>query len=228
MRIAVIAAIFLAPQSAEETLSKIEDALAGARTISVTFRFSGEPKPGEMGNRGAGEGTVLLKEGGKVNLSLRGTDGQKRREFSVVSDGQKLRIKLVGKARDEAAPGRFKDAMAVAVARLGPGVAMFYTDLIGPDNPKEMPDFKKVLPVSDVKPGADEKEGRSIRYRVKYEDDGQVFDIRLWYDPQTFRPLKRVVEVAGSTGASVVAETYEGVAFDAEIPDERFRIPADE
>jgi hypothetical protein len=83
--------------------------------------------------------------------------------------------------------------------------------------------LKDLLPVSEIKAGPDDKAAKTLTYKLKVERE--IVDVRLWYEPQTLKILKRTL--SGKSGESELSltETYEGLVLDAEIPDEKFKLP---
>ena len=77
-------------------------------------------------------------------------------------------------------------------------------------------DHESMLALSDVQAAADDGGLKTLTYKVGY------FNARLWYDPKTSLPVKRVREskVLGS-----VTEVYEEITLNPDIPDEEFKLP---
>jgi len=51
--------------------------------------------------------------------------------------------------------------------------------------------------------------------------------MKIWYDPVTFRPIKRKREMEQPLGAGMttVTETYDEWSIDGNIPEEKFKLP---
>jgi hypothetical protein len=90
-------------------------------------------------------------------------------------------------------------------------------------------DFQNTLAVSDLKTGPDEGNAKTLSYRLKRlkypKDPGpETFaNVKVFYDPKTFHPLKRVYTQEGREGSTT--ETFEELVLDEDIPDEKFAIP---
>jgi hypothetical protein len=59
---------------------------------------------------------------------------------------------------------------------------------------------------------------------VSFETDGK-FEVELWYDTKTLYPTKRIFKTHAIGFEGVTVETYAKCVLDADIPDEKFKIP---
>jgi outer membrane lipoprotein-sorting protein len=52
-------------------------------------------------------------------------------------------------------------------------------------------------------------------------------DVRLWYDPKTLKLLKRTVDFGKKDSQGTIRESYEEFTLNADIPEEKFKLPAE-
>ena len=93
--------------------------------------------------------------------------------------------------------------------------------------------------VSGVTQGADEGKTKSLIYRLG-DEKGTPIEVRLWYDPDSLKPVKRMfrfkfeaeeeregfkLKFKFAPTEGTYTEIYEEVVFDADISDEKFKLP---
>jgi hypothetical protein len=71
--------------------------------------------------------------------------------------------------------------------------------------------------------GPGEGAAKSLSYTLK--DQGESFDVKLWYDPKTYALLKRQITGLGGTTKRVVTETYETCSLNEKLAAENFVLP---
>src|SRR5258706_438216 len=84
----------------------------------------------------------------------------------------------------------------------------------------------KWLRVSRFKLGENDDKAKTLSYRLEVGQKARPVDVSIWFDPESFKLLKRkiVYEVEGGRQVTTT-ETYDEITFDAEIPEENFTLP---
>ena len=208
-------------QRAEETFKKIEDSILEAKTISVTIRRGDTDAFGEEVT------TLLLKKGNKFRLETKRSVKGKLCETVVISDGR--RAYTQGKPELDAAPQE-DNRHQVSLSRLGytPMTLWSYSRSQGCVVMREPTDWRQELDLSNVRLGGTDIRGMTLLYNVRARrgPKGEPladYEITTWYDPATFRPLRRKVE--GIDKRFSLTEVYENLTLNADIPDEKFKLP---
>ena len=219
----------LPQESPDETLRKIEEAIERAGTVRVRFMVSVHSP-----EQHKSVGFLLLKKGGKVHGMVKRLNGKNEGDVIVVSDGSRLAYKYGEEWTAEELPKTFYGGVTATLARLGASQAAnigagWYHVVWHPDGCKE------TLEVSDIQAGKPDGDAPTISYTVQVK--GVNYDsrdyVRLWYEPATLKPIKRSFKTVASLRANggvrkeggEYTEIYEEYTLDAEIPDDRFRIP---
>jgi hypothetical protein len=225
----VALAFVLQDPSAEETLKKIEHAIDSPKTLSFKVSIEGTGKLDGMEYTSKLSGSIFLKGVTRASIAFTGTANGKPKETRFLSDGTRCQLwsdhQRGGEIEATDALGR---QIRTGFAR--GGVAQL--DLILPiktvpgKTPPEPLDLDKLLLLSDFKPGAEEKPLRMITYTLKTpdEEDG-TYQVRLWYDPNSYLPKKRVSVLKAKDAEGTITETYEDWAVNSEIPDGTFTFP---
>ena len=155
--------------------------------------------------------TTLLNRSDSLNLNVQqipqGTGGK----LGVVRDEERTEVEVPSDLG-----GFAKDVLA----RLGTQWVVFVLKHYQEPMQKHA-DVKTEHPVSDFKYEADEGTEKCISYRLKAFDRNDFFDARVYYDPKTLRILKR----AFSYDRTKRIEVFEEFTLDADIPDEKFKLP---
>jgi len=212
-------------QNAEETFKKIEDQIVTAKTLEVKFTL-GSGAAGDVDGEKAVRmsGTLLLKDGNKGLLTHRTTPFPI--DTTRLSDGK--RIRTAGLKFETDTPENFKEGTLLGLARAGMMPTMFlaFQMLDIGEQEKSFQAFVKTLRIEKIQQGEDDGAVKTLTYAVRVADayqpnKAETLEARLWYDPKTFKILKRTM----TSGGKVLLETYEGWVFNAELPDEKFTLP---
>lgn len=224
MNLLLAAVLLLQDKTAEETFKKIETQIETAKTVSLKFKIEVSGKPEHDGT-----GTILFKGGNKSFIEIKGGGW----DLTGISDGVKTYSCWGGftPTVTEANKNQ-KRNISITFARLGIIQSMtleFFLGVritMGDQGKKPVEDdFRKLFEVFDIKAGEDDKESKTLTYKVKVPDDRVSADAKVWYDPKTFMLSKLTASVNISKSISVVTETYEEFTLNADIPDERFKLP---
>ena len=94
----------------------------------------------------------------------------------------------------------------------------------------ENPNLPELLKMSDLKHGEDDGALKTLSWTVTVSNTfmpavSKPVPVKLWYDPRTFKPVKRTLTNVKGDVEVKWAETYENVTYDEPIPDEKFKLP---
>jgi outer membrane lipoprotein-sorting protein len=249
----LLAAILLVQdKTAEEIFKKIEEMIEQADSISIRLKYrmildSGKGLPTKEEETTA---VILLNKENKVVVSVEPSpmfDGG-RSDMKVLSDGDRLVVTdESGKTASGTTPKSLGTGFKTILARMGyfgaqwlvPRSPRLPPPVIGGQNPAKLapkeekdPDLKKFLErdlkkdfqITDLKAFTEDGE-HLLRYSLK-QGKGEALEMTLWYDPKTYKPLKRRYVLAGLGTLSIVQlETYVEFSTNADIPDEKFKLP---
>lgn len=209
-------------KAAAEILRKIQEPLEKARSARIRFKVEGNLG----GGRCASTGTLLLREGNRARLESKLSAVRGEAELLVISSGKLLKgttkggsadMPFLPKVAEQDPPenlGAFLRAGMLHSATLTQ--SLFGEDLL----PKPGDDPKKVFAVSNLASGED----GTLTYKLTVGRDSMT--VRLWYDPKTFKPLKRTTMQEGFHFFAQFTETFEEYSLDVDLPDAPFDLPA--
>ncbi len=235
------AAFLLQDKTAEETFRKIEEAIDKAKTISIRMKYklilsSGKPglDPAEMETKAE----ILLNDRNMVQvivdpnaMFVGGGD-----DLSVLSDGTHLRVvDPSDEVRIGDSPKSLTNGFKTILARTGYFGAQLFVPRKDPlALARKEPDLKKFLEgdlkkkfeVLDLASGKD-KDGEWLTYTLGTGEKGDKPQMTIWYSPKTYSLLKRKLAIPFvADGQMIEIETYDEFLLNADIPDEKFRLPA--
>jgi outer membrane lipoprotein-sorting protein len=226
MKVLLVCALLLQDKTAEETYKRIEDMILNAKTVSVKFRFVIDQKRTDTALRIEGPGTILLKGEDKLRITFKYPEGGDDKEYDAVAEGEKGLVRFEGKIGDwriEKGTHRRFRAMLVRGGILGPNQPWpipwcLVASSVGFENWK----------VSEVKQGPDEGKAKTLTYHLRLEKQETPIELKLWYDAESLKPLKRMYRFkAGqpfTESEGTFTETYEELILNADIPDEKFKL----
>jgi len=199
-----------APVAPDVALGRIRQALETADTACIRFAIAPEDEASPA--RGPRKtGVMFLKRGNKVNLSVKewaspDTRGVPQREARLISDGNQMERCLLSR-------GTEIEAERSKPESLSSGVADWY--LRGADLASwpAVVDVTRGEAIREVKSAPGSSNAPAISYKV-----GPV-SVTLWYDPTTFKPLRRSFR---SEGPGHATETYQEYEFNEDMPDSLF------
>jgi outer membrane lipoprotein-sorting protein len=220
-------ALLFQEKTAEETFKKIEDTVHNAKTVRVKFAFEARKKEADKPTIVA-EGTVLLKQGNKVFATESFLIDGKKVDKKQISDGSKMAFWVNDRREDKVTPKNEGAKFLNGVLRAGYVQAQLIKVNFIPLDPKSDPgdlDPRELfILLSDFAFGVDDKEAKTMTYKFK---DYEGVQGKIWYDPKTWKLLKRTIEYSGSD-AGLAVETYPEFTLNADIPDETFKLPGKE
>jgi outer membrane lipoprotein-sorting protein len=200
----------VAPAAPELALQRIREALETSETACI--RFTLEPE-GSNAAGGRKTGVVFLKRGNKVNLSVKewpssDVRGTPEMEARLISDGSRMERCLLRR-------GNEVEAQELKPESIAPGLADWYLRGGNLASWPTVVDVGRGVPIRDVKTVPGTAQSSAVSYRV-----GDL-TVTLWYDPTTFKPLRRSFR---SEGRGSSTETYQEYEFNEEMPDSLFAL----
>ncbi|HYE97915.1 MAG TPA: hypothetical protein VEJ18_03345 [Planctomycetota bacterium] len=200
-------------ESAEESLRRIEETLRNARTIQL--KMTSEFARGEetLKREGPRSSATLCLQGRKI--AMRGTPA-----LEIVSDGQTVHGAPRYPADD------FASDILTGLRATGVMLALYSGSVdraMSPEKdgapiPGRVEDRGKV---TDVAPAGQDVLGRIITYR--FGPEGSM-TVKLWIDPKTRLPRKRVSSSPGEgPDRQHFIEVYEDWILDADLPEGTFK-----
>jgi len=206
---------------AQETFEEIEARLQACRSLRIRMTLKQEVPAARSVTEGKAELSIQSPRKAYADLQ------RKAERRTLVSDGESLATSLDGTTWNRRrAPAEIDKKLVAAWARAGLVYWWLATDGFMVRDPRR--DFR----LSDFKFGPPEGGHSCILYRIRddevrpREEIGTVLEVKLWYDPKTLTPVKRVWEGKAPQEVEWIwTETYDEVVLDAPLPDETFRLP---
>ncbi len=214
---ALLALALLLQDSPEEIFRKIESAIENAKTVRVRFALDLNSKETQ-----ASEGLFTIEEAGKVNLSvnLRNAAGTSS-ALSITSDGTTTRSQAFGQQAeapcDRAAQ---RKNLNMYLSRMGIFVgAMFDHGMRAGASRSSTAftlDMKQLFQVQNLRDSGEGKNGsKTLTYEFKSAIDPMpVRQMKIWYDPKTYRLLGRECTFKLQDIEGIVIERYPEFEFD--------------
>ena len=224
MHVMVAAALLLQEGSAAAVLDKILAAVRSAPAVDARFSYHTDRK-GRMSETFLGEGRLLLKAPNKVRVEIGTVTGTSRYASGLTADGKAWSRDADGRPLSPEAPPRLEFAARFAFARSGALGAQELVARIADGLKLEDADMDKVYRVSDAAfvASPDTREA-SITYKLVVDMDGKpaAWDVRLWYMPKSFIPLKRALRFKNEGVEVETTEAYTKYGVKEDVRDEVF------
>jgi outer membrane lipoprotein-sorting protein len=230
MHLLAALAVFLQDKTAEETFKKIEEMILNARAVSVRFKCDLVTSTRSGKEESKFSGTLFLKNGDKLNLTVNTLTLGKEETRSIVSDGDVRRFikgptggPFLTRGHGGVVKGITK-SHATDLARIGVFRMLDLKDYRLASEPED-PQFRAF----DFGWGEEDKATKSIKHKVKFPGMDQTAEVELCYDPKTYNLIKRIIsfETAPLGTSTVATETYQEFTLNADIPNEKFTLPPD-
>jgi outer membrane lipoprotein-sorting protein len=224
----IAAVVLLQVESAEDAFKKIGETVLKAKSVRVAFQWEGTGRS-EAGGKVEAVGTVLLKEGNRASLVATVTEKGQPSELRIISDGSTVKTKLGPRRMLECpVPGNLETGLKMSIHRLGAMQAVLIAHkvcMLDVDDQEEALDMTRKPRLFEFKNGPDDGESRTITYKVAPDGQDTAAEIKLWFDPETFRLVKRTISLKKPT-ESVFTENYKDWSLDADLENEEFTLPS--
>jgi len=228
-------------ETAEQSFRKIEEAIEGAKTISIRMKYqrggSVEGKADlEKENVKVGC-TILVREGNEVNISTESSwVFTSPTDLAVISNGNRMRTTdAFGITKEGKSPTTLTASLKTILARPGFFAAQHFIPRGATLAKEAEPDLKnflekdqkKIFEVTNLRSGGEGKD-RWIRYALRVADGDAPIEVTLWYDPKTYKPTKRrvLLTLADLNATITHLETYDEFNLNGEILDDKFKLPS--
>lgn len=223
----IAALLLLQAESAEETFKRIGETVLRAKSVQVEFQWEGASRA-EEGGKVEAAGSVLLKEGNRASLAATVTEKGQPSELRIISDGKTVKTKLGPRRMLECpTPKNLELGLKMSISRLGAMQAVLIAHkvcMLDVSDQEEALDMSKKPRLYDFKNGPDDGESRTITYKISPDGPDTVAEIKLWYEPESLRLVKRTITLKQKT-ESVFTEIYKGWALDGDLENEEFNLP---
>jgi outer membrane lipoprotein-sorting protein len=215
----VLAAVLGQGDDAEKLFRAMEQKIARADTLRVTFegKLSGPP-----GNDGTYKGTAVFRNPNKARIELSLEFLGKNMKMEMVTDGVKMVAIQDGNPTAPQDPPPFMRAvMTATLARAGVIPTLF---LVSRTNEKEANPLDEIK-VNGFKWGKAEPVGGRDAQVIEYQltGGGQSMACTVWVDAKTHLPLKRTLQVKEQQ--ATITETYSTFAVNPVLEAKLFELP---
>jgi hypothetical protein len=208
-------------ETAEETFNKMDEQLRSAKTLKVKFRFDftrGDKKP-DFESKPAP--TLMMKGADRICVEPPpATDKEKADLEGAVADGKTVN------GQKAYPPKVFRDDIMTGLTRTGVSLALYFGGSARMDGDKVVDArVEDGMELSKATLKGQDTLGRIITYTVTF-NDREVVDVTLWCDLKTRLPRKRIASTRGAgQNLQHFCEFYEDWVLNADIPDEKFKLP---
>jgi hypothetical protein len=232
----LLAVAFLAQASpAEETLRRIEETIDQAKSIQLKFTRTRVVKVLDHADSKIEQsGRVLIKDGNKVWAAISEDSTASQRVpkdlIRVISDGRKI---ICGSGMYVAPPGTLappsslKPALGRSLTRSHVVTTLVHATFLRSLRPPKIQDMDigERFKVSGVRAGEDDADARTLGYKVEIADTRTTYDVKLWYDPVSLKPLKRRMTTKTDFLEEVATDTYDELNLNVDIQEWNFALP---
>jgi outer membrane lipoprotein-sorting protein len=217
------------PASSREAIQNIEEAISKARSVRVVFEGETHRLDKDTGEdfKTTFAGEVFLKKGNRAYYSMKRVAEFKHdpAECILISDGSQVHGGGGVLPSRVETPEDLQSSLSIAVARTGPCASSEVVwDILGfnirHENTGKM---SETLQLSAFSPLADDGESKVLGYTLASTKYGTTGKVQLWYDPKTYRLIKRKLTNSGRN--TTITETFKEFTLNADIPDEKFKLP---
>jgi|SRR5579862_536817 len=226
MNLLLAALLLMQDKTAEETFKKLTEILEKANSITVRRSTKGDSvAPNSKPNS---EILLLLKEGNKVRFEARFPNMPKEEAGEtvmwLVSDGKRMMYRFgpTDSPQVKDTPPNLRAKLIEVLTYTDLSIGSYFTFLQATTRSVN-PEPSDIVEVTKLAHGAEDGTVRTLTCRMIVAKK-DFADIRLWYDPKTWKPIKRTTTLL-PPGHSTLIETYDEFTIDADIPDEKFKLP---
>jgi outer membrane lipoprotein-sorting protein len=201
-------------------MQKMENKIARAKSVRVTFAAKAESPKGDLTMNGS---LALAGDRARAELEL-GMAGKSMKILSV-SDGTKTVSVQDGKTTEKPDKKDARPLVNAALARSGVTALFLLSQPSSKDGKK---DGKGDIKLSEFKKLNSEKVGGRdavvIEFTLTFQEQKPMRGT-VWLDAQTGLPLKRVLRGEEKGNAFTITETYSDLTLDAQLDAKLFEFP---
>jgi hypothetical protein len=207
----------------QSTLRSFEHALDKAPSLVIYSRAS---TPKDPTVRFTGQGRLLRKPGGKIRITSEGVVSDETWNALLVSDGERMMLETqAGRSgqRDWGYDGKdYWPTVRAAAAR----VAVLNSAHIWAYVRIEETPIAELFVLGTWKQGAEGKL-RTLEYSISWRGKESLpvpnpTHAKVWYDPTTFRPIKRLLTFSFNKAEPQVLEQFD---YETDISENVLRVP---
>ncbi len=222
MTVLLAVAVLLQDKVAEDSLSQIDKMFSAAKSLSVEFRVEIRIQFADDEEKTILSGKMLLKEGGKARVDGVRVRDHKESGFLIISNGTKVADTREEETSEIPTPKDFNKNFILAALGLS-GVTKAYTTTFSVSSPEDY-DVRRKFTASKIRVEPDDGGLKSLSYTLAFGEHPSL--VRIWYSASDLRPTKRELVWKASSATVTVTEVYQKYVIDADIPNEKFEIPA--
>jgi hypothetical protein len=222
MNLLLAAVLLMQGNPAEETFKQIEDGIEKAKSIHVGIEAVVEWKVKPRNNQSA-TGTLMAAEGNRVSEYLKMIQQGFIFDSETRCDGKAVWAALKGIVPVE--PSSVRSNFNAKVARVG---ILLSSLLIRDQDLKKGEDLKRSVALSNFQQGDGDATGKTLTYTLSFSGPlkDMSAEVTLWYEGGSLKLLKRVSVIKEKgVDKGTVTETYKIFVLNADIPDEKFKLP---
>ena len=204
-------------QDGTASLRTLQEAFVTASSAKISIKGEAATRAG--GRQNAYAGVFLAKEGDKLHLSIKASDGSK--ETTIISDGSRMCQKsAAGLSPQRPAERGMAERYRSAVFLVGGFAAQPVLTIAA------LGGVGQTLEAQDIQSGRD-ADGDFLAYAVKIGDHKERAKIKVWYEPATGKIKKRT----GSLSIEAIdlslsfTETYTEYALNEALAESNFILP---
>ena len=224
-----VASEIVQDRAAEEIFKKIEERIEKAKTLRI--RFSWQHDDFRDRDVQGQSGVLLVKTGNKAWYQTKDSMGHER---WAISNGRRMcsgntsnydQGIVAGERRYDTGPTskELEKDLRRLVSR--PGLPLFTFSTLAFRFEEATPKWIRASDFKSVETGG---KTRALSYRLSAEDESRSMDVIVWYDPESLQLLKRKTSFfVKPQDPLAITETYSEFIFDADIPEEKFKLPSD-
>ncbi len=211
--------VHAAPPEPQEVFDAMSSALLRAAKFHIEFNvdYNGPQ------DRTSHSGELFVDASNRLRMDRYVSQGRERVRTLVISNGKDYAWKTFHKFEDAAelrTPRWLKRWMMGLFVRLGAHYMTTSAQLRETDRspmPTRMPDLDNQYPVKNFRDGGHElvngQKMRVIEFDIE-RSRGFVMKMRLWVDPDTSLPVRRVTRFERLNRETVITETYTDIEID--------------
>jgi len=208
----LLALVLMLQETPAEVFQKIESAIENARTLKVEFTLDAASRQVVPG-----AGFLSIEEGGRAKFSAELKSKKERTiVMSMDCDGKVITSNFERlKAEAPYDPKLSRSNLNVYLSRMGVFAGALFQHFFWMGSARSggqvlTVDLKQIFQVENLKFGGDGKNGTKVlSYDFKVAFEPKVIEsARLWYDPKTYKIVRRECRLVNREEAEVIYEDY--------------------
>ena len=231
MNLLMVTALLLQDKSGEDTFQKMEEMFGGAKSLIIKFRAEVDDAEETPKSAIRVEGTLMMKEGNKVRLSMKVRRGNEEVEQSLISNGTRMRIVTPSASEEKETPKNLRTFFNEAMSRYGISRAFSEMQSLGAkqQDPKSAERPSKLRGKFVGRDGREDCLGM-LGYTIELSQSAKATSARVltYYVRDSLRLVLRRLSLMDSQSLAAqgqIEEIYDEFTLNAEIPDEKFKLP---